>query len=54
MKCADCGKTIEGNAKATAETLAKYSLKNYGRMLCNDCGKREYEAAKAKEDKGVL
>lgn len=53
--CADCGKKIEGNGKSSADTLAKYTLKQYGRMLCNDCGKKEYEAAqKAKEDKGVL
>lgn len=55
LVCADCGKKIEGNGKSTAETLAKYTLKQYGRMLCNDCGKKEYELAqKAKEDKGVL
>ena len=53
LKCANCGNKIEGTAKATAETLAKYSLKNYGRMLCNECGKREYEAAQ-KKDSGVL
>jgi hypothetical protein len=53
--CADCGKKIEGNGKSSADTLAKYTLKQYGRMLCNDCGKKEYEATqKAKEDKGVL
>lgn len=53
--CADCGKKIKSNGKSTAETLAKYTLKQYGKMLCNDCGRKKYEAAqKAKEDKGVL
>lgn len=53
--CADCGAKIEGNGKSTAEVIAKYSLNHYGRMLCNECGKKEYEARQqATEDKGVL
>lgn len=53
--CADCGKKIEGTAKATADVLAKYTLKQFGRMLCNECGKRENDAAKkANEDRGAL
>ena len=53
--CADCGAKIEGNEKSTADAIAKYTLNKYGRMLCNDCGKKEYEARqKASEDKGVL
>ena len=55
LKCADCGKKIEGNGKSTAEVIAKYTLDKYGRMLCNECGKKEYEALQqANEDKGVL
>lgn len=55
LKCADCGAKIEGNEKSTAEVIAKYTLNTYGRMLCNDCGKKEHEARqKASEDKGVL
>jgi DNA-directed RNA polymerase subunit RPC12/RpoP len=55
LKCADCGKTIEGNAKSTAEGIAKYTLSQYGRMLCNECGKKAYEAAQnTKKDMGVL
>lgn len=55
LKCADCGKKIEGNGKSTAEVIAKYTLSQYGRMLCNECGKREHEAAQqANVDKGVL
>lgn len=55
LKCADCGKKIEGNGKSTAEVIAKYTLDKYGRMLCNECGKKAYDLAqKEKEDKGVL
>jgi DNA-directed RNA polymerase subunit RPC12/RpoP len=55
LKCADCGKKIEGTEKSTAEVLAKYSLNHYGRMLCNECGKKEHEARQqANKDKGVL
>lgn len=55
LKCADCGAKIEGNGKSTAETIAKYTLKQYGRMLCNECGKKEYAMLqKESGDKGVL
>lgn len=55
LKCADCGKKIEGNGKSTAEVIAKYTLDKYGRMLCNDCGKKQHEMIqKAGENKGVL
>lgn len=55
LKCADCGAKIEGNAKSTADAIAKYTLDKYGRMLCNECGKKEYEARQqANADKGVL
>lgn len=55
LKCADCGKKIEGNGKSTAEVIAKYTLDKYGRMLCNECGKKEHELIqKAIENKGVL
>ena len=55
LKCADCGAKIEGNGKSTAEVIAKYTLKRYGRMLCNECGKKQHEMnQKENEDKGVL
>lgn len=55
LRCADCGAKIEGNGKSTAEVIAKYTLSHYGRMLCNECGKKENEAIqKANEDKGVV
>lgn len=55
LKCADCGKKIEGNGKSTAEVIAKYTLSHYGRMLCSECGKKENEAIqKASENKGAL
>lgn len=55
LKCADCGKKIEGNGKSTAEVIAKYTLDKYGRMLCNECGKKEHELMQqAQEDRGTL
>lgn len=55
LKCADCGAKIEGNGKSTAEVIAKYTLDKYGRMLCNECGKKQHELIqKASENKGVL
>ena len=55
LKCADCGKKIEGFGESTPEVIAKYTLSKYGRMLCSDCGQKAFESAnKAKEDKGVL
>ena len=55
LKCADCGKKIEGNGKSTADVIAKYTLDKYGRMLCNECGKKQHELIQAaSENKGVL
>ena len=53
LKCADCGKTIEGYGKMSAETVAKHTLKNYGRMLCSECATKVAEANKP-ADEGVL
>lgn len=55
LKCADCGKKIEGFGKMTAETVAKHTLASYGKMLCSECGKKAKEAQEqAKADEGVL
>lgn len=53
LKCADCGKKIEPYGKMSAEVVAKHTLKNYGKMLCSECGKKAAEALK-KADEGVL
>ena len=53
LKCADCGGTIQGFGKTSAETVAKHTLANYGRMLCSECATKIAEKSKA-EDKGVL
>lgn len=53
LVCAECGKNIEGWGKMTADIVAKYTLQNYGRMLCSDCATKEKEAT-TQEDKGVL
>ena len=55
LVCADCGKTIEGFGKSSAEVVAKHTLSKYGKMLCSECAsKAAEEASKANEDKGVL
>ena len=53
LKCADCGKTIEGFGGKSADVIAKHTLKNYGRMFCSDCATKAAEANKPK-DEGVL
>lgn len=53
LKCADCGKNIEGFGNSTAEVVAKHTLSKYGRMLCSECATKASEASK-KEDEGVL
>ena len=53
LKCADCGKTIEPYGKMSADTMAKYTLKNYGKMLCAECATKVANASK-KADEGVL
>lgn len=53
LKCADCGKTIVGYGKTSAEVVAKHTLNNYGRMLCSECAKKIAEANKP-TDEGVL
>ena len=51
--CADCGKIIEPYGKMSADTTAKYTLKNYGRMLCAECATKAANANKP-TDEGVL
>ena len=51
--CADCGKIIEPYGKMSADTMAKYTLKNYGRMLCAECATKAANANKP-TDEGVL
>lgn len=53
LNCADCGKKIEGRGGKSAEFVARFSLKNYGKMLCAECAAKAFEANKP-EDKGVL
>ncbi len=53
LKCADCGKQIEGFGGKSADVIAKHTLKNYGRCLCSDCATKAAEANK-KTDEGVL
>ena len=51
--CTDCGGTIQPFGKTNAETMAKYTLSKYGRMLCSECAKKAAEASKP-TDGGAL
>ncbi len=51
--CADCGKHIEGFGGKSADVIAKYTLKNYGRCLCSECATKAANANKP-TDEGVL
>lgn len=53
LKCADCGKTIEGFGTTAASVVAKHTLAKYGKMLCSACAKKAAEAS-APADGGVL
>ena len=53
LNCADCGKKIEAFGKMSAEVVAKYTLKTYGKMLCSECATKAAEALK-KTDEGAL
>ncbi len=53
LKCADCGKKIEGFGKTSAEVVAKHTLSKYGRMLCSECATKIAEESKP-ADTGVL
>lgn len=46
-KCADCGKEIKGNSKASADKVAAWTASKYGRQLCEACGKEEYARQEA-------
>ena len=52
LKCANCGKTIEGIGKSSAEVVAKHTLNKYGMMLCSECATKLANATKT--DGGVL
>lgn len=42
-KCMLCGKEITANSGMTAEGVAEYTTKKYGRQLCADCAMKEAE-----------
>ena len=44
--CSQCAAEIKGTAKATAQQIADWNYKNYGRVLCAKCGKAESEKLK--------
>lgn len=51
--CVDCGNKIQPFGKSSADTMAKYTLSKYGRMLCSECATKAAEANKP-TDGGAL
>lgn len=49
-KCEECGKDITPRGNMTAEQLAAYTKKGYGKCLCSDCATK---AAQAKAAEGA-
>lgn len=47
LKCSNCGCSISGTAKATAQEIADWNFKKFGRVLCAKCGKAEDDKRKA-------
>jgi ribosomal protein L34E len=49
IKCADCGKDIEGYANMNAAQVAQYTTKKYNKTICQECAKKINEAKESKE-----
>jgi len=49
--CADCDQAVDGTDKLTAAQVAEFAEKEFGRMLCIDCGKKARAAEKAGVEK---
>lgn len=47
IKCDMCGKAIVGAYGMSADQLASYTNKQYGKKLCADCAKKEKSASEA-------
>ena len=48
--CDECHAKIEGVGSKTAEQIANYTLKKYGKRLCGACATKAAEEAKAAEE----
>ena len=46
-KCADCDKTIQPLGEKTAQYMASYTNKKYGKPLCAECATKRAEQEKA-------
>lgn len=46
IKCELCGTEIAAFGKMSADEIAAYRQKRYGKVLCNDCAKKQAEADK--------
>lgn len=54
VKCADCGKDIQGAMGKGADYIAQYTHKNYGACLCFACASARAERAKAAQSTGEV
>ncbi len=51
LTCADCGKPIQAYQKMSAEQVAMYMQKTFGKSLCYECGVKANEAVKEAQKK---
>ena len=47
VNCTDCGEIIEAFGDKSAEFMAEYTQKKYGKPLCSGCAQRRAELGKA-------
>lgn len=50
IKCELCGTEITAFGKMSADELAAYRQKRYGKVLCNNCAKKQADENKAKNE----
>ena len=52
LLCSQCSQPIKDSAKATAQQIADYNFKQFGRVLCAKCGAAENKRMKEQTNAG--
>ena len=50
--CSECSQPVKGSAKATAQQIADYNFKQFGRVLCAKCGAAANKRKKEQNNAG--
>ena len=53
VKCADCGKDIQGASGKGADYIAQYTKQKFGVSICFDCATKRTAKAKGEEVNGT-